>query len=133
MTTNVNLVQAFHAECTKAKKSKSYFVSLVENIPFYGGPEEGGWWGSDQIVKAYEEFPSLKSAKRAVARIKILAAQLDAESRREFGDQCLREMDWCDSRNVDYDYLPEVDGETTYSVLLTRRIPENRYGTRGYA
>jgi len=36
---------------------------------------------------------------------------------REFGEQCLRETEWLAQRGLDDSFLPEVDGETNYSVL----------------
>ena len=39
--------EAFFNICREAKPAKSSYVSLYVNVPYYGGPEEGGWWGSD--------------------------------------------------------------------------------------
>ena len=43
--------EAFHQICKEAKPAKSHHVSLYANEPFYGGPEEGGWWGSDTVLE----------------------------------------------------------------------------------
>ena len=42
---NNNISEAFFTACSEAQPAKQQVVSLYVDVPFYGGPEEGGWWG----------------------------------------------------------------------------------------
>lgn len=44
--------ESFFQVCGDAKPSNSFYVSLYSARPFYGGPEEGGWWGRDYVLEA---------------------------------------------------------------------------------
>ena len=112
----MSIQEAFFDVCRDAKPAESHYVSLYASVPYYGGPEEGGWWGSDTVLIAYECFDTEEAADAAEAKVKELAEQLSQQSKREFGEQCLREMEWLDARGLDADYLPEPDGETNYYV-----------------
>lgn len=125
--------EAFFSICQNAQEPQRSYVSLYASQPFYGGPEEGGWWGSDQELIASDLCHSEEEANAKLAKIKELAKQLHAESRKEFGLQCLREMEWLDSRGLDADYLPEPDGETTYfATIEQQRGSQERRGNRHY-
>lgn len=126
------VASAFHAVCKEAASRKEHYVVLWQEAPFYGGPEEGGWWGADQIVEAYEQFPTADAAEAAAEKVRTLAEELSAESKREFGEQCLREMEWLESRGLDADFLPEPDGESRYYVTIETAIPKDRIAERGY-
>lgn len=123
---------AFSQVCKEARRARGFYVSLMENCPYYGGPEEGGWWGSDERVLAYQYFSTEEEAEAARLEVLKLAKQLQAEARRDYGEQCLREMAWLEARGLDADYLPEPDGPSTYSVLVTEGLPEEHYGPRHY-
>jgi hypothetical protein len=114
----MSIREAFFTVCEEAKPAESHFVSLYVRAPYYGGPEEGGWWGEDWHLVASQQYLTDDAAQAAKDRLDALAAELSAESRRGFGEQCLREMAWLESRGLDSDYLPEVDGEESYHVLI---------------
>lgn len=114
----MSLREAFFTVCREAKPAKEYHVSLYANAPFYGGPEEGGWWGSDTFLVASQAFPTEQAAHVAKAMADQLAIELSAEERRAGGEACLRQMEWLDARGLDADYLPEVDGDIEYFVAL---------------
>jgi hypothetical protein len=126
------LHDAFHAVINDAKLPEKWYVSLMESTPYYGGPEEGGWWGSDTHLVAYREFSSEDSAESARNAVLNLAAELKADSHKTFGNQMLREMDWLDARGLEADWLPEPDGESDYYVVVSQGIPEESYGSRHY-
>jgi len=123
---------AFDAICKDAKIPRSHYVALIESCPFYGGPEEGGWWGSDEVVRAYKQFSSSDEANRARDSLLNLADELEKESLQEFGDQCLKELDWLEARGLEPDWLREPDGESHFCVIVKDSIPENNYGCRHY-
>ena len=126
------LHDAFHAVIDDAKAPEQWYVCLVELYQYYGGPEEGGWWGTDSCVVAYREFPTEKLAENAAEAVRKFAYELESQSYKEHGEQCLREMDWLDARGLDADYLPEPDGPSKYTVAVTQEIPETVRGSRHY-
>lgn len=108
--------EAFFSVCEDAQPAESHYLSLYVSVPYYGGPEEGGWWGSDTHLVAYKHFDTKESLEAAQAKVEALAVELNQQAQREFGEQCLNEMAWLDARGLDADYLPEVDGESRYFV-----------------
>jgi hypothetical protein len=124
--------QAFECACKDAIQATGHYVSLMESVPYYGGPEEGGWWGEDHRIVAYQIFPTAIQAEAAKAATDKLATELSAEALREYGDGCLRDMDWLDARGLDADFLPEVDGESRFYVTVTEGLPEETFGPRHY-
>jgi hypothetical protein len=125
--------EAFNRICTEAVTCDSrWYVVLIERSQFYGGPEEGGWWGTDTEVIAYQEYPSEELAHRAQGAIEQLARELSIGERRKYGEQCLRELEWLEARGLDADYLPEPDGPTDYVVRVTNEIPQSSLGCRHY-
>jgi len=129
----MSISDAFHQVCNEAKVAGNFYVSLYSSQPYYGGPEEGGWWGSDTVLEAYQRFDSEEAAEAAREQVEALAAKMNREAKQRFGEQCLREMEWCDNRGVDYDYLPEPDGEESYFVTIEASPGEqSRQGCRHY-
>ncbi len=126
------LQEAFDLVCREAKRAEGHYVSLLAHVPRYGGPEEGGWWTTDVRVVAYQWFATEEAANAACVEVEKLAERLTSESRKEFGDQCLREMEWLDARGLDADYLPEPDGETVYAVVVTEGLPSESFGPTHY-
>lgn len=112
-------------------KSRSNGASASD--PFYGGPEEGGWWGSDTEVIAYRAYISEEIACNVAEAVRQLATELEAEAQKEYGQQCTRELDWLEARGLDADWLPEPDGPTKYYVLVTNSIVEPSFGERQYS
>lgn len=119
---------AFEFVCEEAHEPKGAYVALMERVPYYGGPEEGGWWGTDTNVVEYQWYSTEEAAARALASVKSLAEQMSKNARRAYGEQCIREMEQCDRRGMDYDSLPEPDGETEYYVILTTDPPGRKPG-----
>lgn len=127
------LKQAFETVCESVVAADVWYVTLLEHQPFYGGPEEGGWWGEDVDVVAYQEFASEELAKAAAVRVLHLAAELEDEERRSYGEHCLQSMEWLEARGLDADFLPEPDGHAKYSVNVSQTIPASTRGCRSYS
>jgi hypothetical protein len=123
---------AFFQVCKEAINTEEWYVSLMQHEQYYGGPEEGGWWGTDTHVVAFKVYPSEQLADDAKTLIAKLAEELTIECQKEHGQQCLREMDWLEARGLDADWLPEPDGPTRYSVIVSQGIPEETRGPRHY-
>lgn len=124
--------QAFHAAIENAKAPEQWYVALMEESQYYGGPEEGGWWGTDTHLVAFAEFQREDDARNAAKDVQELAEELEAECRKEHGKQCLREMEWLEARGLDADFLPKPDGPTTYHVVVSNGLPRERFGSRHY-
>jgi hypothetical protein len=110
--------QAFFQVCDQHVHRNERYVTLYQREPYYGGPEEGGWWGSDTVMIATHSYPLESEAQAAKERVEQLCIGLRADAKREHGDKCKRELDWCEDRGLEPDYLPEVSGETDYFVAV---------------
>lgn len=124
---------AFFEICREAKPAKAAYVSLYVSMPFYGGPEEGGWWGRDVELVAYERFASLEAAEAALEAVEAYAEKLSKEAKDQFNAGCASEMEWLEARGLDADFLPEVDGEASYYAVTEASPGEGvSQGERGY-
>ena len=129
----MSIKEAFFDKCREAKPAKRVFISLYVNVPFYGGPEEGGWWGNDCKLIAYQEVATVEEAEALEAAIQALANEATKESQQTSDRQCLREMEWLDARGLEPDYLPEVDGGCTFWVSAEDRPGKHeQQGCRHY-
>lgn len=127
------LKEAFFDVCRDAKPPQCSYVSLYVSVPYYGGPEEGGWWGSDEMLVAYHRCASEEESELILSRVQELAKELSDEARRSFCQQCERECEWLESRGLESDFLPEVDGETAYFAVVESIPGQNaRTGSRHY-
>jgi hypothetical protein len=113
--------------------NKTYYVTLWREVQWYGGPEEGGWWGSDHIPLETARYSIKEDAENAAKKVEELADILSKESTRAFGEKCLKELEWLDNRNFDADYLSEPDGEDQFFVSVEDEAPRAMYGERGYS
>jgi hypothetical protein len=126
--------QAFFEVCREAKPAEGVYVSLYVELPFYGGPEEGGWWGRDMELVAYERFDSEEAATAALRAIHVLADKLSKEAKESFNRACAAESEWLEARGLDDSFLPEVNGEASYRVYIEGQPGEFAYeGSRGYS
>jgi hypothetical protein len=108
-----------------------WYVVLWEVIRWYGGPEEGGWYGNDNVPIEYGEFKSEAEAEEVAERVKERAEELNRLTKRSHGERCLAELEWLDARGLDADYLPESD-ESYFYVSVQDDIPKAQCGQRGY-
>lgn len=124
---------SFFEICEDAKTPGKHFVSLYVRVPYYGGPEEGGWWGSDVRLIAYKEYLTEEHANFILNKVNKYADELNKESKRSFSKKCSDEMDWLDARGLDPEYLPEVDGEEEYFVVVEENLGSRKsQGCRHY-
>lgn len=133
-TTDSYIADAFREVCDNAEDAQDRFVSLYCIVPFYGGPEEGGWWGRDVQLIATQAFPTDSQAEIAKTRVEELAQQLKCDAKQAHGDMCRSQLDSCgwDGEEAQYRY-GEVDGPEDYfvTVELTPGSQESR-GCRHY-
>ncbi len=120
----MSISEAFFKICSDAKPIASHYVSLYCNQSYYGGPEEGGWWGTHVVLVAYQEYDTIEQAARAKELVDKFAKELNEDEKKSFGQQCLNEMEWLEQRGLESDYLPEVDGPNDYFVVVESIVGE---------
>lgn len=115
---------AFFDVIRDARLADAYHVSLYLRCPFYGGPEEGGWWGEDVVLIATQQFRVEVEARNSLEAVEQLAERLSEESRRNHDRLCDIQSDYCEDRGVDDSNLlfGEVDGHGEYFVVLESQI-----------
>ena len=117
--------EAFFQVCRDAVPAKASYVSLYVTVPYYGGPEEGGWWGEDRILVAHYKCANEIEAEAVKSRVEELAQQLSEDAKNTYGRACVAQCDWLEARGLDGDFLPEVDGEERYWVQVEDRPGES--------
>jgi len=112
-----------------------FYVVLWRDIPFYGGPEEGGWWGTDSVPEAFQECPSLEAATALAERMWDLADKLTEEASNEHGRGCLSRLAWCEERGIDdsNSVFGEDDGPERWRITVQEGIPVATEGDRHYS
>jgi hypothetical protein len=119
----MNISDAFDAALSDVKSPTTWYVCLVLREQYYGGPEEGGWYGYDTTLVRFAQFPSEEAARDGAEKVKRLAACESSRANEDFNRMCLRSCDEAEARNEDIDRLPEVGGPDSYRVLMTYRLP----------
>lgn len=114
----MSIEDAYRKIIADSKSAGRWYVSLYCSKPFYGGPEEGGWWGHDTELVESKMVASEELAIQLKAEVEKEAASLTIESKRRDGEQCLRETEWLEARGLDDDYLPQPNGPSSYYVLI---------------
>lgn len=109
---------AFYAVCKDHVPAHAKHVSLYRIESFYGGPEEGGWWGHDYILVASQKCDTEAEADALAHKVSDLADELSKQAKDSFNRGCAMECEWLEARGLDADYLPEVDGEDRYAVYV---------------
>lgn len=130
-----NIKEAFFTACADALPAKQQIVSLYVDMPFYGGPEEGGWWGSDTVMVAYHKATTDKQADEIREKVTALAAELTRTSDKAWAEQCRAELDWAEERGLDADVVFGESAGADRFWIAVESIPGslNSTGDRGYS
>ena len=123
---------AFDGVCKEAKLAKGAYVSLMVKVPYYGGSEEGGWWGYDTHLVKYQWYQIEEEAQAAKDRVLKLADELGAQAKREDDAAMARSCEWLEQRGLDANFMPEPDGPEEYYVVMSDHLPSGRTGSRQY-
>lgn len=115
---SMSIEEAYRKIIADSKSAGRWYVNLYCSKPFYGGPEEGGWWGRDVVLVETKMVSSEEVAIQLKDEVEKEAVRLTIESKRQYGERCLRETEWLDRRGLDDDYLPQPDGPCSYYVLI---------------
>jgi hypothetical protein len=130
----MSVKNSFFTVCDEAKPAAKIYVSLYISTPFYGGSEEGGWWGSDVELVASQPFMDETAAESAKKAVDELTEVSNDELRAEYGEQCQKELDFMERNNLGENFLPEVDGEAYYFVSIeTIKGEQVSSGTRQWS
>jgi hypothetical protein len=136
MARDAMIQAAFNKVVADAIPARKSYVSLYMRSPFYGGPEEGGWWGSDFELVASREYSNQVQAEAALERVEQLAKEMSEEARNDYNRACAAQCEWVEQHDpmADVsDYFPEVDGEVDYQVLIENYPGECEYhSSRNY-
>lgn len=133
--TDDSLQEAFDAIVADVKHPEAWYVCLMVKTTYYGGPEEGGWWGHDTEVVAYGTYQSEDEAERVKEAVEKKAAELSREARAEHGRMCSNQVDFLEARGYDADdnsVFGEVGGPDNYYVWVGNHLPQPRRGARHY-
>lgn len=134
MADSTYIKEAYQRVCKDTLKPESFWLTLYCSYPFYGGPEEGGWWGQDTVVKETKHFEFRDDAEKVKVLIDQEVSDLNIIAKSAYGKRCLHETEWLDARGLDDDYLPEPDGEEKYFVVIeSERGEQEHYGDRYYS
>lgn len=120
-------LQAWKEIVEDSEVAQECYLSLYENAPYYGGPEEGGWWGHLQILKEYCRCTSRQAAELLMHKLQDRCEQLNRELRIADGDDCLRHMKRADQRGEDVDDYG-YDGPSTFYMII-EAIPGQNQNT----
>jgi hypothetical protein len=127
------LREAFEFVCTNAVKHQGVFLSIYRRSPFYGGPEEGGWWGEDVALEESQEFDFVAEAQLALDSIDLHVEAENNAAKLAYSRRCRRESDWLEARGLDDNALPEVSGPDSVFVRIeTVRGSFESTGARHY-
>lgn len=124
---------AYRKLCENSKSAGVWYVSLYVRKPFYGGPEEGGWWGHDTALVESKLVVDEDAAHALAEAVEQEASKMNEMAKVRFSEQCLRETEWLEARGLDDDFLPQPAGEESYFVVVENTPGERAYqGSRRY-
>ena len=126
---------AFAEICKEAVECvRGHYVVLWNRQSYFGGPEEGGWWGSNDIPVAYQRFVTEEAANAAWDAVTELAEKMTADASHAHGRGCLSQLAWCEERGIDdsNSVFGEDDGSESYYVTVQTELPEASYGPTNY-
>lgn len=110
--------EAFFTVCKEAEPAEKLWVSLYCDTRFYGGPEEGGWYGTDTRLIASQEVHNREAGQKIKARVDELAEKLTADAENRRNRRLAAECEWLEARGLDDDFLPHPDGGDSYWVAV---------------
>jgi hypothetical protein len=124
-------IKAWNEIMENAQKAEECVVSMYSVEPYYGGPEEGGWWGNLFILNEYVRCSNRDAAEKLQQKLQERCEELNKEEQQQDSEYCLRycERAWSRGEDVDdYGY----DGPSTYHVLIEKFPGENQVTERSH-
>jgi len=109
------------------------FVSVYRKERFYGGPEEGGWYGTDMFLERSVQVKSKTLARELKARWTEWATGKTKDARLDWSNLCQRELDAAEAKLIDPLSLPEPNLPDEYIIHIeTKKGSLERRGSRQY-
>jgi len=124
-----HLQEAFDEACKDSVEVFAWYCTLYVTWRWYGGAEEGGWWGTTVQAEAFQRFNSKEEAEAALEAVKTLAVEKTKEAKKIHGDICLNQLDYCERRGIDdaNSVFGEIDEATSYSVRVENKLGSSNY------
>ena len=124
-------LQAWNEIIEDSEVAQECYLSLYENVPYYGGPEEGGWWGYLQILQKYCKCASRQQAEMLREKLHTHCEELTQEAKKADGEDCLRHMERADQRGEDVND-DGYDGPSTYYMIIESMPGQHQNTTRSH-
>lgn len=131
----MSIHEAFMKLVEQPIQCNRFYVVLWRRSQFYGGPEEGGWWGMDHIPEAYTRVDSREEAEALATRIEEMAKQLSRQAIMEHGRGCIAQLEWCEARGIEdsNSVFGEVGSPDEYYVQIGEELPRARIADRQWS
>lgn len=115
----MNLDEAFWELCAEAEVPKRAYVSLYRVYSWYGGPQEGGWWGQTIILEGTMLCRTEQEAHDRAEAVEKYAYEKTQEANKAWSKQCLKECENAWDRGMEpEDLYDEVDGPDEWFVCV---------------
>ena len=124
-------IQAWNEIIEDSEVAQECYLSLYQCESYYGGPEEGGWWGYLHILKEYCKCSSYAQAEMLMKKLQDHCKELTEEAKKADGEDCLRHMERADRRGEDVSD-DGYDGPSTYYMTIESIPGENQNTTRSH-
>lgn len=124
-------LQAWDAIVEDSEVAQECYLSLYKVEPYYGGPEEGGWWGYLHILQKYCKCSSRAQAEMLMEKLQDHCKELTEEAKKADGDDCLRHMERADRRGEDVSD-DGYDGPSRYYMTIESMPGQNQVTTRSH-
>ncbi len=124
-------LQAWDEIVEDSEVAQECYLSFYENVPYYGGPEEGGWWGYLQILQKYCKCSSRQQAEMLREKLHKYCEELTEEAKKADGENCLRHIERADRRGEDVDD-DGYDGPSTYYMIIETMPGQHQVTTRSH-
>jgi len=125
------LIQAWDEIMADAQEAEECIVSMYSVERYYGGPEEGGWWGNLFILQKYVRCSNRDAAEKLQHKLQERCEELNREEQQRDSEDCLRHCERAWSRGEDVDDYG-YDGPSTYHVLIEKFPGENQQTERSH-
>ena len=106
-----------------------FHVSIYLKERYYGGPEEGGWYGTDLTLESSVQVQSKRLADELAAKLSSTADQKTKFAKTAWSKMCQRELDAAEASLIDPLDLPEPNLPDEYCVFVER--VKGFHATRG--
>jgi len=124
-------LQAWNEIIEDREVAQDCYLSIYQCESYYGGPEEGGWWGYLHILKEYCKCSSREAAEMLMEKLQERCKQLNNEAKIADGEDCLRHMERADRRGEDVSD-DGYDGPSTYYMTIESVPGENQVTTKSH-